>query len=157
MANASCVACSVRLCVGKAAQLTWLMLSSLPNRCVHHHRPTARVGFCLPNIGVPLTVCLFLSNRRPVIFKRAPTACDHHFLADTMITCSPGMEHEMVSPPPIIHRGPSVYRSSGGGDRERLTVGSCRCVFRQVETSVINAKQTLPATTTPRSCSNSVR
>lgn len=82
------------------------MLSSLPNRCVHHHRPTARVGFCLPNIGVPLTICLFLSNRRPVIFKRAPTACDHHFLADTMITCSPGMEHEMVSP----HYSPRPFR-----------------------------------------------
>lgn len=85
------------------------MLCSLPNRCVHHHRPTARVGFCLPNIGVPLTVCLFLTNRRPFIFKLAPTACDHHFLADTMITCSSGVEHEMI-PPPTPHYSQRPFR-----------------------------------------------
>lgn len=84
------------------------MLCSLPNRCVHHHRPPAWVGFCLPN--VPLTVCLFLTKRRPVIFKLAPTACDHHFLADTMITCSSGVEHEMISPPLFTKALPCTCR-----------------------------------------------
>lgn len=92
------------------------MVSSLPNRCVHHYRRDCRGRLCLRNVGVHLPACLF-SKRRPIIFESASNTSSHTVLS--LLRWEWNTRWKLF--PFFSHSGPSSHRSSGQSLRKRST------------------------------------